>query len=321
MPVDTYGKCCEGSNSNVRWKMRPKSRIVITLIVLMGIILGWKGIQMRKDIPAQEIIRLERAIAVVNGENEFLQNNLEVLLSDPSGTLRRSKYDAEGRCLFDGLDLDVPYTIDIRRSDLKGMLLYRATRRKIVLTGVRDQYFVLVGASIGKAWEFQNVPRILKLDPAIVFGDRACYQFDKTREIKRLIQMRPMVSGVILKECASYFPRDIDASIISIESWVAMLRGAGIKPFLATAVPVTRENDRQNPGRMKSIEAYNAQIRDFAAREQIGVLDLERALEISQDGKYLNPAYAQQDGLHLVQKAYAERLNELVIPLIIGSKP
>lgn len=276
---------------------------------------------MRGDIPAQEIIRLERAIAIVNGENEYLQNNLEILLSDPSGTLRRSKYDAEGKCLFDGLAVDIPYSIEIRRSDLKGMLLYRATRRKVVLTGVRDQYFVLVGASIGKAWEFQNVPGILNLDPSIVFGDRACYQFDKTKEIMRLIKMHSIVSGVILKECASYFPRDIAASTKSIESWVSMLRSAGIKPFLATVVPVTLENNKQNPGRMKSIEEYNAQVRDLAAREQIGVLDMELALQISEDIKYLRPEYAQQDGLHLVRKAYAERLNRLVIPVLFGNKP
>lgn len=196
------------------------------------------------------------------------------------------------------------------------MFLYKPLKITVTPRENGSRYFVLVGASVGKAWEFEKIPNRLSWKNDIVLGYRSKYDFDKSSEIHSLVALPVPVSGVIIKECAAYFPRDIKQSKKLIREWVALLTSHQITPILATVVPVTREHDTKRPGRLISILEFNDFIREFAFQEGILVLDLEKALRISEMDRHLRSEHAQPDGLHLVKGAYEEALDKIVLPIL-----
>ena len=229
-------------------------------------------------------------------------------------------YDKEGLCLFEQVPDGREHSIEINRADLKGRILYRKLKIRIDPEAKGARYFVLVGASVGQAWEFQKIPTRLGLGNGLIFGNRTKYEFDKTSEIEGLVKMPIRPTGVIIKECAAYFPRELSASQELIKRWVMMLRSRGIKPILATSVPVTKEHDIRNPGRFDSLLLFNDFIKEYASKENIPLLDLEKALRIDASDRHLRNEYAAPDGLHLVERAYREVLDRLVLPTIEEAK-
>jgi hypothetical protein len=270
---------------------------------------------MRKEIVSQEVIPLGDGVAVINGESPHLNDKLEVVVYDNKTEVKKMPFDSRGICLFHGLSHEKRYFIEIRRSDLKGKLFYRNLRIPITLSDIEAKYFVLIGASVGKAWEFEKLPERLKQNSQLVFGYRARYNFDKSIEIKSLADLPVRVSGVVIKECAAYFPRDIEQSKKFIKEWVDLLRNNHITPVLATVVPVTQEHEEKRPLRLTSLLEFNDFIREYANQEGILVLDLEKALRISDEDRHLKTEYAQPDGLHLRKMAY-ETLDGIVLPVI-----
>lgn len=279
-------------------------------------LLSCSNLAVRKDIPSQEIIPLDRGIAVVNSGPAYLTDKLSVSLRSDDGLSKKMSYDSNGFCLFSGLSNGKTYTVVIGRTDLKGMLLYKKLTLKVQPRELKAKYYVLVGASIGKAWEFEQAPYRLKLGSEVIFGNRTKYDFDKTEEIERLTRLPVPISGVILKECAAFFPRDLDASKRLVKKWVGMLRSHDITPILATIVPVTKERDLKEPKKLEAVLAYNDFIREYAANEKIAVLDLEEAARITETDRHLRDDFAAPDGLHLVRKAYLEGLDKAVLRVI-----
>ena len=110
---------------------------------------------------------------------------------------------------------------------------------------------------------------------------------------------------VILKECSSYFPGDLDAYKDSIRRWVRQLRASKIPVILATVVPVTRARAAQAPGKQESLLEYNRWVRDYAGKQGIPVLDLEAAMREEGEGSYLRESFDMGDGTHLNRAAYA----------------
>jgi hypothetical protein len=290
--------------------------LVITVIIVIVTILGWKGLAMRKEIPSQEVVPLNRAVAVINGESADLAERLQIKIHRGVKNSEKLTYDKKGICLIKGLSNQEHYTIEIRRSDMKGMLLYRPLEITVAPRESGSKYIVLVGASVGKAWKFEEIPNRLSWKSDIILGFRAKYDFDKSDIIDSLIALPVPVSGVIIKECAAYFPRDIEQSKKLIKEWVALLTSHQITPILATIVPVTKEHDAKHPGRLITILEFNDFIRQFAFQEKILVLDLEKAVRMSEMDRHLKNEYAQPDGLHLVRKAYDEALDGIVFPMI-----
>ena len=96
----------------------------------------------------------------------------------------------------------------------------------------------------------------------------------------------------------------LDQSQKKILEWVKLLREKKIRPILGTVVPVTKAHDAKKPGRFNSILEFNEFIRSTAKKEGIPLLDLEKALRISDDDRHLREDFAQPDGLHLIEKAY-----------------
>ena len=261
---------------------------------------------MRKEITFQEVVPLNNAIAVISGDSEYLAGKLQIEMYNDRGKSGRMVYDKKGVCLIEGLSNQTQYKIEIKRSDMKGMLLYKALTIGATPRESGSKYVVLVGASVGKGWEFDKIPKRLGWKNDIVLGFRARYDFDKSNEINSLANMPIPVSGVIIKECAAYFPRDTSQSQMLIREWVNSLLSNHVTPILATVIPVTEAHNKSHAGRFNSLLAYNDFIRDYAYRSNILLFDLEKVLRTSDQDRHLREQYAQSDGLHLVTAAYAE---------------
>lgn len=291
-------------------------RIAIsTAVVSCLVLIGWKFVSMRRDIPFQEIIPLDRSISIVNAGNWYV-DKIKLKLYLQNTPLQEGSYNDKGICIFTDLSYQKIYTLELKRSDLKGLLLYKKLIKIVCPAKEEVQYVILVGASVGKAWEFPSIPeRQHWKEEKIVLGNRTIYDFDKGSAIQSLIELPIPVSAVIIKECAAFFPRDVNSSQASINRWVSQLLSRHIKPILATVVPVTKIHDFSHPGRFQSIIEFNKFIREYASSKGIAVLDLEKALRISDDDHHLREEYAAADGLHLVKKGY-DVLDEIVLSVI-----
>ncbi len=295
--------------------MYSKGYICLALATVLAILISWKGLSMRRDMPFQEIVPLDCGIAVINS-GMWHNDNLRISLNSDDARPQKKSYNKAGICLFEGLSDQKVYAIEITRTDLKGMLLYKKIKANVIPKAGGAKYVVLVGASVGKSWKFDKLSERINLGAEVVFGNRTLYDFDKSTEIHALTQMPIPVSSVIIKECAAYFPREIDSSFNQIMKWVEQLRSHNIQPILATVVPVTQDHDNNHPDRFNSIIEFNDRIRRYASTERISVLDLEKAIRVSDKDRHLKNDYAQPDGLHLTENAYSEALDKIVMPVI-----
>lgn len=188
---------------------------------------------------------------------------------------------------------------------------------------------VLLGASVGKAWDLPSFPNRMKNDH-YRFETVTAYQYDKTEALEEIL-MRPQrkfrltrtyVQGffkpspplpdtIILKECAAYFPGDLELYKELMKKWVTRIRDAKIQVILVTVVPVTQEHAEKKKGRIEAIREFNHWIREYAQTEKIPFLDLEAALRRDADTRFLKDDLTDGDGLHLNKKAY-----DLLDPLL-----
>lgn len=181
--------------------------------------------------------------------------------------------------------------------------------RKIPLpASVAHKQLIFAGASVGRDWRLPLVfPNIQTL---------TAFQFDKGELVARCVAEAP--DGVILKECAAYFPqKDERQREAMVLGWVRDLRQAGIRVALATVVPVTREHAGQVPGRAQGLWAFNDWVRDLCQDQGIPLLDLEAALRCSPDDRGLRPQVHSGDGLHLSRQTYRRHLDPLIPPLLL----
>lgn len=180
----------------------------------------------------------------------------------------------------------------------------------------------LIGASVGKEWKLPELPKRVN-DDRHVFESTAVYQFDKTDALEEVL-MRPKrkfhltrtyLKGffkpapqrpemIIIKECAAYFPGDLELYKARVKGWVKRIREAKIEAALATVVPVTKDRAERQKGKIESIREYNDFIREYAHSENIPLLDLEAALRTDGEKRFLKDDYSSGDGLHLNKKAY-----------------
>jgi len=196
----------------------------------------------------------------------------------------------------------------------------------------KQKHIVLLGASIGKGWNLEEFPQRITEDQ-YKFEYIGHYDFDKSGPLDKVLHRDDTTKpdAVIIKECAAYFPGDLDRYKQLVESWVEQCRQQRVVPVLATVVPVTQFNDIKLrvkfflknlakfkfsiQGRQGTLLSYNEWIREYAAEQGIVVLDLEAALRQSATTKYLRNDVHNGDGLHLNQKGY-ELIDKIVIPAL-----
>ncbi len=186
----------------------------------------------------------------------------------------------------------------------------------------KSRHVVLVGASIGQSWNLSEWSTRTR-NPTFTAEAVAAWQFDKADVLQEVLRRpaakfrlsrtyvksllfpprRPAI--VILKECSSYFPGDLDAYQRSFRQWIRQLRDRNLQVIVATVVPVTQARSEREPGKQASLLEFNRWLRSFAAAERMTILDLETALRSPADGSYLREEFAAPDGSHLNPHAYA----------------
>jgi len=186
----------------------------------------------------------------------------------------------------------------------------------------KNKRILLLGASVGYHWDLpewaertQNNSYLIEMVPVYAFDKsealneiliRPKRKFRLTRSyIKSLLKPAPKKPEVIIiKECAAYFPGDLEKYKTLVKQWSSQCKAAGIQPVLATVVPVTKAHTQQKPGRLEGILAYNDWVKNYAKETGINYFDLEAALRISDNDRSLRPDLTSGDGLHLNKKAY-----------------
>ncbi len=225
------------------------------------------------------------------------------------------------------------YRIILRSSFILSFILFVLTIQSQAVEGKKQA--LLLGASVGKAWDLPNFPNRMKNDH-YRFETVAAYQYDKTEALEEIL-MRPqrkfhltktyfmgffkpspaLPNMIILKECAAYFPGDLNSYKALMKKWVAQIRAAKIQVVLATVVPVTQQRAGKKKGQIEEIRAFNDWMREYARTEKIPLLDMEAALRRA-DARFLKDDLTDGDGLHLNKKAYdiLDRLLAMDVPLL-----
>ncbi len=190
---------------------------------------------------------------------------------------------------------------------------------------------VLIGASVGNAWNIESLPARLQIDDYI-FEFIAKYNPDKSDVIEGILKREEnKPSVIIIKQCAAYFRSDLevyDQELANrykklVDVWVKKIGLNNIVPIIATVVPITEKmpfivNMKRilkkyillknikpyfRSQRLKGILDYNDWVREYAQKNGIIILDLEQAVRVSEENRYLKPELTT-DGLHLNEKAY-----------------
>lgn len=180
------------------------------------------------------------------------------------------------------------------------------TRRVPLPPQVAEKRVVFIGASVAKDWRLHLAfPRIETL---------VTYEFDKSPLVEQALGLRP--DAIVIKECAAYFPGS-GVSRELVQGWVRRIREAGVRPALATVVPVTREHAARKPGRAEGLWAFNDWLRALGENEGVPLLDLEAALRCSAADRHLDDRLDSGDGLHLTRRTYRRQMDGLIPPLLL----
>jgi hypothetical protein len=196
------------------------------------------------------------------------------------------------------------------------------------------KHVVLLGASVGRAWHIASLPQRTN-NQNYDFEYVGYSGFDKTEALTEVLSREEDKPDIVfLKECAAYFPGDLENYKKLMNQWIAMCRMKDAVPVPTTVVPVTRLHalkkfmidivkgrnpfDQGSPlahERNAAVLAYNDWIKDYAKEQGLAVLDLEAAVRYSETNRFLKENMAKLDGLHVNSLAY-EKLDQIVIPTL-----
>ena len=265
---------------------------------------------MRKEMPYDfEVVPINQGLLVVN-TTTWADKGFLVKVKGPTGSQQVELNGASKMVRLSGLENGQDYNVSIRRSDFVGRLKYRRVDFLARPNNISN-YIVLLGASVGKTWNLRELMTRLSLDDHF-WGYRGYYEFDKGPLVNELLSALVKPDTVIIKECAAYFPRDTTKSMEKIVQWVEELRRAKITPVLATVVPITAERAGEKPEQLESLNAFNEALRKFGTEQDVQVLDLQAALAQNEESGVLAERFADDDGLHLQERAYSEILDPLM---------
>lgn len=190
------------------------------------------------------------------------------------------------------------------------------------ITVTNKKRVILLGASVGKGWNLMEFPQRIENNKYIL-ETIAVYQYDKTKALEEIL-MRPkrkfhltrtyfkgffkpppqIPNAIIIKECAAYFPGDLESYKALMMKWIKSVRESNMEVIVATVVPVTQGHAEMRKGRIETIQEFNDWLREYAQIENITLLDLETALRKDAEIRFLRDDLTSGDGLHLNKKAY-----------------
>lgn len=287
---------------------------IVALVLSVGIVgVGCMRENSQYDF---EVVPLDKEIGIIN-LTSWNQRDLLVSWGKKAEGLRSNAVmkGSLNECVIEGLEPGQNYSIRIARTDLIGKLRYRPYKTEATTGIVKPSYIVLVGASVGKEWNLAALPKRTGIN-GFVLGHRGKYGYDKGDQVEKLAGVSSSKPDIaIIKECAAYFPKELERIIEKLPLWVDTLASSGITPVAATCCPVTEENDKANPGRQKAIDEFNRFVRAYAMQNNMSVVDLAKTLQVSETDTHLRGDYAQPDGLHLTPRAYLA-LDSMLVSLL-----
>lgn len=285
------------------------------VILFSGIFLSllFAGYSMRKPFPYDiEITSIANGLIITNA-TVWAQKDCTIKITGNGMGITETLQGSSGQLEITNLQNNQVYNIEVSRKDIKGALLYK----KLNLTASPHNYdkrIIVVGASISRTWDLRNLHNRFPQNN-VTAGVRVKYEFDKEEVIQRIIGMRTKPHSVFIKECADYFPRDVDKSIEDISRWSSLLKNAGIVPVIMTTIPVTKDHSDNHQGKLQSINNFNHKLLEFCHQNDIKCLDAQELLKDATDLNALDPRYAEKDGLHLNAAAY-QILDKSLVDLI-----
>ena len=209
----------------------------------------------------------------------------------------------------------------------------------------KTKHIVLLGASVGKAWNIESLPNRIRqsntnnssdpINPKNLINYRfeyvGEYQFDKSKALQQILQRKEnKPDAIFIKECAAYFPGDFPHYQELMKRWIRQCQEAKIIPNPTTVVPVIKDMSLKtkikdyikryvgkspNTSRLTGILQYNDWIKSYAQKEGLTVLDLETPLRTSNKDRSLRIDFHSGDGLHLNSRAYT-LLDSIVLPTL-----
>jgi len=152
------------------------------------------------------------------------------------------------------------------------------------------------------------------------------YDFDKSKLVDQVLAGGPQrPDAVIVQECSTYFPGDMQAYQRMYRGWIENLQARGLRLVIATVVPPARsrswwqdakdfikERLLGRPSRLEQVVAFNEWLRKLGAERKIPVLDLERLLRVSAEDRHMRAEYNAGDSIHLAPVAYQRLDRDLV---------
>jgi len=230
--------------------------------------------------------------------------------------------------LLMGLIIPLLYSVQNKSTEIEKLTAPELSDNK------GKKLIVLLGASIGRAWNISGLPeRIGNYKYIFEYVDGG--GFDKSMKLKEILTRREnKPDAIFLKECAAYFPGDFDKYKSLMKQWINDCNNADVIPIPTTVVPVTKLHSLKKFGidilklrnpfkfgspfknkRQEAILEYNDWIRTYCAENGLVLLDLEQAVHKSAKNRYLRSGLAKIDGLHLNKKGY-KALDKIVIPTL-----
>lgn len=283
-------------------------------LFIVGIIVGAR---MRKENPYDfEVIPTNQGLLVINA-TIWADKNCTVTV-DGQTSSRKAILPAKNKMVqFSGLKNGRNYKVSIRRNDIMGRLKYRNTEFLSTPNDI-SMYIILLGASVGKSWNLRGL-MTRKGISNYFWGYRGYFEFDKTPLVNAVIESPIKPDTVIIKECAAYFPREISKGILDVKGWINRLRKAEIEPVLATVVPITKARAAKKPKQLQSLNEFNKALRELGAKEGLRILDLQAALSNNIEKGFLDDKYADNDGLHLKETAYRDKLDSFMVNFFVNN--
>jgi len=221
----------------------------------------------------------------------------------------------------------IPFPLSIRASVLVVLLLLLP----VSSPAMTDLNIVYIEASTVNRWKLDKLEERTG-NNNYRFDIKRKYDFDKSELVNdAATSVNPKPDMIILQECAVYFPGDLQAYKDMYEDWIEKIRDNDITPVLATTVPPAESQGALNdlkaliktkllgrPGQLEQITEFNDWLRDLAQRNRLMLLDLEKALRISDSNRHMNNKFNSGDGIHLNRAAYDE-LDRLVLDTLDGN--
>lgn len=207
--------------------------------------------------------------------------------------------------------------LNILQKDYAGLSTYYTANEKLLSETTpqqRKEMTILFGASITQRWDIE------KTLPDKGLINRGIGSQSDTQLLARfstdVLQLEP--GQVVIKICAGNFQPETDHNMIwdEFEMMARIAESRGIRPILATIVPVTRDAEVfDNYSVTSEIKAFNRKIMGLGSKSDYAVIDYFKAMADEEsympDNIARDPIHPNNKGYEIMAAALSSTLNRL----------